>query len=154
MTKCCTLLPTGQTDERGRFVYRCPECNKPATHRRHDAKLSRHCGKPEPAPDHGPGTELKAMIRDELGIDADGCKRCKHLARAMDRLGVKGVRMQRDWFVARLKENADRRGWATQLTAALGAIASGLAFRINPLDRYGSLIDEACRRAELKTHSA
>jgi len=32
--------------------------------------------------------------------------------------------------------------------AAVNAVKTGLAWKINPLDPYGSLLDEAIRRAE------
>jgi hypothetical protein len=144
----CTLLQTGQTDEHGRFIFRCEACGGTAKHRDCDAVLSKRCGQEDPPPDHGPGTELTTMIRDELGVDADGCKRCKWLAREMDRVGVDGVRRARDYYASRLRENADNRGWGTMATAAVGSLKSGLALRLKPWDLYGSLVDEACRRAQ------
>jgi hypothetical protein len=144
----CTLIVDEQPNAHGRYTYRCQQCGGTFTHRQRDEQFSRRCGEPDPPPGFGPGTELTTMIRDELGVDAAGCKRCKWLAREMDLVGVEGVRLARDYYASRLRENADNRGWGTMATAAVGSLKSGLALRLKPWDLYGSLVEEACRRAQ------
>lgn len=87
------------------------------------------------------------MFRDEIGI-AD-CRACRVMARRMDRLGVDGCCRQRNELASELQKRADKKGWGTTLVAAVGSLKSGLALRLKPWDLYGSLIDEACRRATL-----
>lgn len=108
-------------------------------------------------PDFGPGTELKALLAS-WGLtskDFDGCG-CDDAAREMDRLGSVGVREAKAKFIAMLAENAKRLNWKGKLSIAskLGAqwVTDAVAQRpwFNPLDPYGSLIDEAVRRAEAK----
>jgi hypothetical protein len=47
-----------------------------------------------------------------------------------------------------MSSGAGRYGWGTVIMAACRAIYSGLAWRLSPTDPYGSLVDEAIRRAE------
>ena len=146
----CIPVVDEQPDASGRYTFRCPVCNQSFTHRRKDAKVSRQCGEQSPPPGFGPGTELTPMLHDELGVSEEGCKLCERVARQMDRLGVKGVRQLRQRFAEHLKRAADKKGWGVKLLATLASLKSGLALRIKPWDIYGSLIDEACRRAEAR----
>jgi hypothetical protein len=66
----------------------------------------------------------------------------------MNRWGVDGCREHRAEIIAHLKAAYQETSWADFATASAKAIASGLAFSINPLDPFGSLVDEAIRRAE------
>lgn len=100
-------------------------------------------------PETGPGAELWSLF-DELGIQAKAGCSCKSIKREMNRLGVDGCKNRRDKLLERIKKNATNYGAADAVKAASKAIASGLAFRINPLDAIGSLFDEAVRRAEAK----
>lgn len=93
----------------------------------------------------GPGTELTKLLK-ELGIRADGCGGCHDMAAKMDRWGPDGCREHRAEIVEHLREKAAKRKWTEKLTAAANAAAMGLW--LNPLDLYGSLADEAIRRAE------
>jgi hypothetical protein len=66
----------------------------------------------------------------------------------MDRVGVAGVRRDRDKLAKLLSVAAGRVGLAKKLRAAGRALRRGIAFKLDLCDLYGSLIDEACRRAE------
>jgi hypothetical protein len=120
------------------------------------AKLLRKCKAPcerltppVVAPDSGPGTELLLLL-SSLGIaEKPGCG-CKAKAATMNAWGVDGCRERRDEIVDWFRENQDKFGWREKLAAATAAVASGLAFRINILDQFGSIVDEAIRRAEVK----
>ncbi len=103
-------------------------------------RLSRPDSKPS-----GPGTELHRLL-ESVGIKAQGCG-CMDVAADMDRLGVAGCRKNRDKLVAYLKAQADKRSWWEKVKAAGLAVATGLAFRLDPADVFGSLVDEAIRRA-------
>lgn len=94
-----------------------------------------------------PGAELAALLA-ELDIQEEGCG-CKKFARKMNRWGVAGCREHRQEIVDRLKEKAGKRDWGTKVWAAVRVVATGATW-LNPLDIYGSLADEAIRRAEAK----
>lgn len=107
----------------------------------------------EPAPTSGPGTELHAML-ENIGIRPSAHCPCRKMARKMDRWGVEGCRQNRQEIIDHIQQQMDARGWADKLAAASRAAVSGLAFRLNPLDIPGSLVDEAIRRAEVTSRSA
>jgi hypothetical protein len=70
---------------------------------------------------------------------------CIHtLANEMDRLGVAGCKEHRDELVARLRKLYDEE----EVAAALSQ--PGLGFPVNRADLFGSLVDEAIRRAEAR----
>ncbi len=100
-------------------------------------------------PDFGPGTELKAIMAS-LGIEPSPTCDCNGKAIQMDLWGVEGCRENREQIIAWMREGQTRWGWKDKLAAAAAAVKSGLAFKLNPLDPYPSLIDEAIRRAEQK----
>lgn len=95
----------------------------------------------------GPGTELKLM-NAELGIKpAENCS-CNRLAAEMDWLGVQGCRDNRQRIVEGLKENSTKYKWTDFLMAGLLSATCSFVSKLNPLDIYGSMVDEAIRRAE------
>jgi hypothetical protein len=102
-----------------------------------------------PRPAGGPGTELKALLA-ELGIVPTRSCECNRKAEEMDRLGVGGVRRDRDRIVAWLREAQRKRSWGQQLAAAAKALASGLAWKLDPLDPAPGILEEALRRAGAK----
>lgn len=134
----------------------CAVCRKYVTSEPHrrlwdaDRPKRTPAKRPAPAaPDHGPGTELVAMLAS-VGIEPDSCK-CKARARAMNAWGVEGCNRKRAEIVAWLTAEREARGWREKLKAAGWAVLTGLVVRVNPLDQLGSLVDEAIRRAEAKT---
>jgi hypothetical protein len=94
----------------------------------------------------GPGSHLKAILA-ELGVTERICG-CNEYAAKMDKWGVEECRMRRPEIVAHLNSAAT---WRDKITVAVGA-ARTLALWLNPLDAAGSLLDEACRRAEETRH--
>jgi hypothetical protein len=76
-----------------------------------------------------------------------GCS-CKSLAARMNRLGPDGCRRERDVLVDNLRHNAKQYTWSDVVKAATMALKTGLAWKIDLLDPYGSLLDEAIRRAK------
>lgn len=104
---------------------------------------------PPPKPSGGPGTELHGLLLS-LGIRPQGCG-CNSLAAKMDSLGVAWCREHRAELVEHLRAEAAKRSWWERLRAAGLAVVTGVAFRIDPADVMGSLLDEACRRAEKAT---
>ena len=95
-------------------------------------------------PGHGPGTELKAIL-ETLGIEAGPTCDCRARANQMDLWGVDGCREHREQILAWMREGQARWGWKEKLAAAAKAVQSGLAFKLNPLDPFPSLVDEAIR---------
>lgn len=95
----------------------------------------------------GPGTELKAVFA-QLGVPA--CQACHETAAQMDAWGVAGCKAHRGEIVAGLRERAEKISWWQKRKAEVNAVISGLAFRVNWLDPFPSLVDESIRRAEAK----
>lgn len=89
------------------------------------------------------GSELRAML-SSLGFRA--CGKCVDFANKMDEWGPDGCKERKQEIVERLREEAKQRGWFTKLRAA--GLAALKNVPINPLDPYGSLVDEAIRRSE------
>lgn len=125
---------------------------------------------------YGPGHELHLLL-DRVGIrPQEGCG-CINRMRQMDRWGVAGCEQNREVIAGWLRDNAERWGWgrpADAIAAAqpqMGAdgqplppvkqmsfrdklgivartVASGMAFKINPLDPFSSLTDMAISAAK------
>jgi hypothetical protein len=101
-----------------------------------------------PLPLGGPGTELKAMLA-ELGIhDWHDCG-CSDMAAQMDLWGVAGCEENRPGIVLHLQTKARERGWGDLLAAGWRSVTSGMLLRLSLSDLYGSLVDEAIRRATI-----
>jgi hypothetical protein len=66
----------------------------------------------------------------------------------MDAWGVAGCLTNRDQIIQWMRDGQSRWGWRDKLAAAAKAVQIGLAFKLNPLDPFPSLIDEAIRRAD------
>lgn len=95
----------------------------------------------------GVGDHMKDVTAELKLTMKHGCG-CKPLAAEMNRLGPDGCRLNRDKLVEKLKVNAKRYSWGDVMQAAVAAVLTGLAWKINPADVYGSLLDESIRRAE------
>lgn len=113
------------------------------------AEANRHAERAE----HGPGEELHALL-ESIDIYPNQEQTCPCLVRAriMNVWGVDGCRNHFSLIVSWLEKDKDNYGWTTQLKAAANAVKTGLAFKINWLDPFPDLIDEAIRRAEVKEH--
>lgn len=96
----------------------------------------------------GVGTELKRLLR-ELGFPSDGCGPCSKLANYLDSIGVERCAQDdvRAEMIGRLREQQREANLAAYLRAGARAIASGLAFKLDPFDPAPGLYDEALRRA-------
>lgn len=97
----------------------------------------------------GPGTELKAVLAT-LGINPAPSCDCHARAVQMDEWGVQGCRQHSEQILAWLREGQSRWGWKDKLTAAGRAVVNRLALKLNPLDPFPGLVEEAIRRAEEK----
>lgn len=87
-------------------------------------------------------------ITESLGLTPrDGCH-CKGLAAEMNRLGPAVCKKHREKLVGKLKTNATKYKWGDVAKAAAKALLTGLAWRLDLTDVYGSLLDEAIRRTE------
>ena len=97
----------------------------------------------------GPGTELKALLKS-LGIVSTPTCDCNQKGEQMVRWGVAGCRENFPMIVKWMREGADRWGLSSILKASAGALFTGLAFRINPINPYSGLVKEAIRLAAEK----
>jgi len=96
---------------------------------------------------HGVGSQLWRLLSD-LGVQHTPTCSCVALAREMNDRGPAWCKASRTQLAEQMRTNATAYGWGTVAKAAAAAVLSGLAWRINPADVYGSLLDEAIRRAE------
>ena len=97
----------------------------------------------------GAGDKLHGLI-SSIGVKrVGGCVSCGEMLGKMNAWGITGCRENRAEIVAHLKAAYRETSWADFAAASAKAIASGLAFKINPLDPFGSLVDEAIRLAEV-----
>ncbi len=99
---------------------------------------------------HGPGSQLWRLL-ESLGVQHSADCQCLTRAEQMNAWGPAGCREHRDDIIAWMRQGQDRFGWRDKLTAATRAVTTGLAFRLNPLDPFPGIIDEAIRRAERET---
>jgi hypothetical protein len=98
----------------------------------------------------GAGTEMKKML-NSIGIYPTPTCTCTKMAKDMDEWGPEICKTKKPEILAAVRENYDKWGWREKLNifvASGKAVMTGLAFKLNPLDPIGSLIDEAIRRAE------
>lgn len=96
---------------------------------------------------HGPGTELKRILA-KLGVNPSPSCDCNAKAKQMDAWGIEGCKQRREDIAKELGDNAPRWGWQDKVKAAALAVKTGLAFRINPLNPFLSLVDMAIKEAE------
>lgn len=96
----------------------------------------------------GPGTELKGLL-SELGLTTTSGCGCDDKARQMDAWGIDGCRERRAEIIAWLRDAKSQVGSSWDIIAAVGRAVVRM-LPISPLDPYGSLVDEAIRRAEPK----
>lgn len=104
-------------------------------------------------PGFGPGTELKTLLKS-LGIEQSPTCDCNGKALQMDLWGVDGCRANFDQIVQWMRDGQGRWGWKDKLLAAAMAVKTGLAFKLNPMDPFPALVEEAIRRAEVKQQAA
>lgn len=98
----------------------------------------------------GPGTELKTLL-GYMGFEMQlGCS-CRAKAALMDQNGTQWCREHRDEIAGWLRESYQKLGWLDLPKAVALAASSGLMLKLNVLDPFGSLVDEAVRRAECPT---
>ncbi len=102
---------------------------------------------------HGPGSQLWKLL-ESLGVKHTNSCSCISRAEQMNAWGVAGCRDHRDEILGWMREGQDQFGWRDKLTAATRAVTTGLAFRLNPLDPFPGILDEAIRRAEAAAQQA
>lgn len=95
----------------------------------------------------GVGDHLKDVTTELKLTMKQGCN-CNALATRMNNLGPDGCRWIRAELVDALKKNAQKYTWGDVAKAAAKALTTELGWRIDLLDPYGSLLDEAIRRTE------
>jgi hypothetical protein len=104
---------------------------------------------------HGVGSHMWRILAG-WGVDHDdGCE-CLAWAERLNAWGPAGCRMARKEIVAHLRASAKTYGWTASVKAASVAVGraavdmltTGKAWLPNPLDVYGSLLDESIRLAE------
>jgi hypothetical protein len=110
-------------------------------------------GQPVATMDAGPGTELKRLL-ESLHLQSQAGCGCDAMVLQMNVWGVEGCRAHRAIIVEKLREARGQVGLQRLLAAAGRALATGLAFQVNPLDPIPDLLEEAIRRAEHKASSS
>jgi|SRR6185295_6961836 len=154
----CEFVTTQLPD--GRFEHACKLCGRPVIFTV-PKRLARGCevkkktawnaGKRRPTRARpispGPGSVLMAMLAQLRFNSKKGCQ-CKQRAAQMDVWGVDGWRQRRAEIIAWLRESYTTTNWTEKLVASGLAIVSGLAFRLDLADPFGSLVDEVVRRCD------
>lgn len=92
------------------------------------------------------GSQLWRLL-ESLGVQHTASCPCLKFAEQMNAWGVAGCREHRAEIVEHMRTNAKAYGWSTVATAAAKSVLTGVAFRLSIFDPYGSLVDEAIRRA-------
>jgi glycosyltransferase involved in cell wall biosynthesis len=100
-------------------------------------------------PGWGPGTELKHILKTIGIMEKPNCD-CNTKAFIMDTMGPAGCREKILEIVTWMESGQERWGWKEKLDAAKNAVKTGLAFRLNPLDPFTSLVEYAIKVAEEK----
>lgn len=121
----------------------CPHCGFKAGGR----DWNKNC-KVRKTPGPHPGSHLARLIAMLSMVSTGGCK-CGQMIRQMNAWGIVGCRLHRAEIAAHLERAYRELTWAEWARGVARATATGLALRINPLDKCGSLVDEAIRLAEL-----
>lgn len=144
----CTFITTPTDD--GRWHHKCINCGRPRT--LSVETFHRNCdGGAEDRLRRGPGGELARLLAEIGAEPTSGKCSCAARAREMDGWGIDGCRERREEIKDWLREAYKGTSWRELFAAISAAAKSGLALRINPLDPFGSLLDEAIRRAEAET---
>lgn len=92
-----------------------------------------------------PGRQLRRLLAEMEIVGEDGCD-CGTKAKQMDLWEVDGCREHRAEIVEWMKEAAATKGWAEKIKVGAKLLAQPW---FNPLDSYGSIVDEAIRLADL-----
>lgn len=102
----------------------------------------------------GVGSQLWRLL-GELGVHHDPSCDCLSWAERLNAWGPIGCRLARAEIVERLRTARKEYGWWRSIQAAVRAatnaatdLVTGRPPWLNPLDPYGSLVDEAIRRAK------
>jgi hypothetical protein len=142
----CEFEKTSDTpDDNGRDTYTCTVCKRSITTR--SLPITRTCRLESDKPKQGgPGTEFRKLAA-QIGVKRKADCKCDALERRMDFFGVEGCRDRREELLAALRESYTAYGLADKLRAAVNAVASGLAFEIDPRDPVASLFELAIERA-------
>jgi hypothetical protein len=96
---------------------------------------------------NGVGSHLWRLL-ESLNVRHSPTCECLAWAERMNAWGPAGCRLARAEIVAHMRDSAKHYGWGELARSAAKAVTTGLVWRINLLDLYGSLLDEAIRRAE------
>lgn len=103
---------------------------------------------------HGVGSQIWRLL-GQIGVKHDPNCDCMGWAEKLNQWGVAGCRLARAEIVERLQHARKQYGWARSIQAAAraaanaaGDLAAGRRPWLNPLDPYGSLVDEGIRLAQ------
>lgn len=94
------------------------------------------------------GDKLEEIFEEMSLFKFQGCS-CESLKRKMNMWGPQGCREHFAEIVHELEENSKKYNWAQKIRAAGNAALTGLVFKINWLNPFPDLVNEAIRRAEV-----
>lgn len=95
----------------------------------------------------GPGTELSKLFA-MIGIKPTASCGCNNMINQMNVWGVEGCEKHFDQIVSHLNEAQHQYRWTDKLRAATATVWSGLAFKIDPLNPFPSLVRIAIENAK------
>jgi len=145
---CAALRQAGQLDRARQLMRSAPDVYQlPA-----DRLLAVESGA-------GVGSQIWRLLA-EIGVHHDPRCDCLTWAEKLNVWGVVGCRLARHEIVDHLRTARKQYGWARSIQAAaksaahaVGDLAAGRRPWLDPFDPYGSLVDEAIRRAEIAEQS-
>jgi len=130
---------------------RCPACGDETRHvwPTDSTVWPRNLCKALPAEPYlpGPGDWLHESIL-LLGLSPHTACQCREMLGRMNNWAPIGCREHRAEIVEHLRTAYKALSWPEWLAALTKAAASGLVLTLNPLDPFGSLVDQAIGRAE------
>lgn len=94
-----------------------------------------------------PGRQLRRLLAENEIVGEDSCG-CAVKAKQMDIWEVDGCKERRGEIIDWLRESASTKGWAEKIAAGVKLLGQSW---FNPLDSYGSIVDEAIKRAEARS---
>lgn len=96
---------------------------------------------------NGVGSQCWKLL-ESLGIEHKVNCPCIRMAIVMNQWGPEGCRENKEVIVEHFQKYYKNYGWAECIKAATKSVTTGLVFKLNPLDPFGSIVEESIKRAE------
>lgn len=132
-----------------KFLHQCARCGKIGRYKNRDPKRCKQQCDSNPVLQPLPGYEFH-RITVELGVKRKCGDKCAELEREMNAAGVSGCRERRDYFLAKLRDNAKSYGLADWAAAGWNAVIQGKPRSLEGL--FDLAIERAAKIEQLLNH--